>query len=59
VNNNMYAEFVHYGKVLYMALGRFTKLCIKFFSHITTKILLVESAAGWLKHPLPHHTHAH
>jgi len=34
-----------------MVLRRFTKLCIKFFSHITGKILLVES--GWLKHPPP------
>jgi len=37
VNNNMCAEFVHCGKVLYMVLGRFTKLCIKLFSHITAK----------------------
>jgi len=37
VNNNMCAEFVHCGKVLYMVLGRFTTLCIKFFSHITAK----------------------
>jgi len=40
----MCAEFVHCGKVLYMVLERFTKLCIKFFSHIiTAKIFLVES----------------
>jgi len=33
----MFAEFVHCGKILYMVLGRFTKLCIKFLSHITAK----------------------
>jgi len=48
VNNSMCAEIVHSGKVLYMMLGRFTKLDIKFFCHVTaknsfSKILLVES----------------
>jgi len=33
----MCAEFVHCGKVLYMVLERFSKLCIKFFSHIIAK----------------------
>jgi len=33
----MFAELVHCGKVLYMVLVRFTKLCIKFFSYITDK----------------------
>jgi len=33
----MCAEFVHCDKALYMVLGRFTKVCIKFFSHITAK----------------------
>jgi len=36
-NNTMCAEFVYCGKVLYMVLKRFTKLCIKFFSHVTAK----------------------
>jgi len=43
VNNNVCAEFTHCGDVLYMVLGRFTELCIKFFSYITDKIRLVES----------------
>jgi len=33
----MCAEFVHCGKVLYMVLRRFTKLYIKFKSHIKAK----------------------
>jgi len=33
----MRAQFVHFGKVLYLVLGPFIKLCIKFFSHITAK----------------------
>jgi len=56
MNNNMCAEYVHCGNVLYMILGLFIKLCIKFFSLITDKICLVE--LGWLKHPLsPKHAH--
>jgi len=34
-----------------MVPERFTELCIKFLSHITDKIVLVESE--WLKHSLP------
>jgi len=37
MNNNMCAEFVHCSKVLYMMLGRFTELRIKFLSHIIAK----------------------
>jgi len=37
-------------------LGRFTKLNIKFFSHIKAKIILVENQGG-LSTPSPPNTH--
>jgi len=43
----MYAKFAHCGKVLYMVLGRFTKPCIKFLSHITATVnILCQNFCG-------------